>query len=159
MSRTKQIVAITLHALTGCPAPFSRPTPSQSEYVHRYTPSIPTSEIVRIDYKYQGAVGGYATIAKIKVIDLKSLLDRQTPKTIEQYSPTGEMAELTRKVAEGRFKALAGSSLPKWFDAPLDRPMTVMTWERPDSTNGPGFTTSWYLDKTNNTIYLMSGGN
>ncbi|WP_417377460.1 hypothetical protein [Gimesia maris] len=139
--------------VTGCPAPFSRPVPTESEYKRRFLSQLAPAQITDLRFSYHGAVGGEASIARFKV-DADTISQIRTSAQLEDvYASDDKDAreEFKRKIAmcarEGR--------IPEWFDFPFDKSLPVFTDSGDFTDEHPAYSHQWYVDEDRGIVYFV----
>jgi hypothetical protein len=147
-------MVFSLLAVLGCGVVFSRPCPSESEYIARYLTYFDSSQIDGLDYVYRGAIGGEGTIARIQFkgpVKLKPL--GQTTKA-ESFDPAKMRKDRDVSKFKEQWTSAAGQKLPSWFDFPFGRKMRMIRETREWSNGNPSYDWTWYIDDERNVVYF-----
>ena len=134
---------------------LSRPVPSQAEYVARYMKYFDPSQVEKIDYVYQGAVGGERTIAKVQFKRTAQIRIQAGDATLGTYDPAALAEEPAASEFQQQWTFAAGGTLPTWFDFPYKQRMRIVRETREEPSDGkPDYSFEWFIDDQRNVVYF-----
>jgi len=150
--KPRSLILLLLFAM-GCPAPFSRPVPSPSEYKQRFLSNLDPKQIQNLQFTYHGAIGGEASIARFRTDSAGIESIRENAQSEKAYDPNNEAA---REELRRQFAMCAGShSIPAWFDFPFGKSLLLFVDSGDFSDEHPAYSHEWYVDKDNGIVYSM----
>jgi hypothetical protein len=140
---------------------LERQRPSEGAYIADYLEYFDGSQIEKLDYTYQGAIGGVRTVGRAKFKGPIKLRDGIVEAKIKAGLTTRGMydpAEMTKEPAATLFRheweGYADGAIPSWFDFPFDRKMRTLTEAGKGSNAEPRYEKVWYIDDDRNIIYI-----
>jgi len=146
-------VLAALLVFAGCPMPFSRPVPSETEYIQRFLTHVQPEQIEDLQFSYHGAVGGEYSIARFRVDNdaihqLRANAQREEIFFLEDGDSEKDLKERIAVCARE-------SQIPGWFDFPFDKTMAVFI-DSGDHTDGhPAYKHEWYVDEARGIVYFV----
>jgi hypothetical protein len=147
-------------ALSGCGSFLQRPRPSKEDYIVDYFAYFDTAQIEKLDYVYQGSIGGAGTVGRAKFKDSvklrESLIAAQVKCGLLEdgiYDPTA-MEEIEAVMFREQWEEHAGGTMPRWFDFPFDRKLRMLREAGEGSDAHPRHETVWYIDEDRNVVYV-----
>jgi hypothetical protein len=147
-------MAFLLLFISGCGMPLSRPRPSEAEYIARYLMYFDSSQIEKIDYVYEGAVGGECTAARIQFKGPVKI--RALGKFAKEgsYDPAKMKSEQAKREFREQWTFAAGGKLPSWLDFPFDKKMRMISEAQASSADEPSYGWTWCIDDERNVVYF-----
>ena len=147
----RSVMMLMLLCFAGCSMPFSRPTPSAEEYRQQYLGMLSRDQVSELQFAYVGAVGGEFSIARFRTTAAGVEAIRENSDSDHLYDPKDETVrmEVKRKLVTRS----GGSSLPKWFDFPFEKPLRVFREAGESSHDHPAYAHEWYVDEENLIVY------
>ena len=134
---------------------LSRPVPSKAEYLAHYMKSFDPSQIEKIDYCYEGAVGGERTIAEVHFKGTAQIQVRAGDAELGTYNPAALAEEPAASEFREQWTFAAGGRLPSWFDFPYKQRMRIVREARKVPSDGkPSYRFEWYIDDQRNVVYF-----
>ncbi|GAA5504878.1 hypothetical protein Rcae01_00317 [Novipirellula caenicola] len=133
--------------------PFSRPVPSEAEYIQRFLPHVRLEQVENLQFSYHGAVGGEFSIARFGVEeDTVSQLRVHAQREESIFLDAGDSGEtLKKKIA----MCTRGKTIPEWFDFPFGKKMVVFI-DRGDGTDEhAAYSREWYIDEDRGIVYFV----
>lgn len=152
---------VMMLSLSGCGNTLDRPCPSREDYVATYLECFDATQIEKLDYVYQGAIGGTMTVGRAEFHDFVKLKDSLVAARVESgrlVAETYDPAEMAEGAAATEFRRQweihAGGTLPSWFDFPFDRKLRVLREVSEGSEGHPPHETVWYIDDERKIVYI-----
>jgi len=107
---------------------LNRSRPSQGKYLAQYLPEISPDQIKRLDFTYQATVGGYVSLARGELADVRSLapLWGLPEEMVLRFSPEGR--ELEAQLVRSQFTVADGNrdkTIPSWVDITFNQPVYI----------------------------------
>lgn len=115
----KLLFLFCILVLVGCDGVFKRPRPAPDKYLGKYAFEFQEEKIIKIEYEYNGAVGGSTSISRIEIgraIKFTPVIKHPVGRV---YSFSSRYREIEIGAIKTFFISAQGnenSSLPKWFD-------------------------------------------
>ena len=143
--------------------PLSRPGPTtEVEYADRFMEYFDTSNLERVEWVWEGAIGGIITFARVKFngpIKRKVVLLDERIKAGKISAGRYDPAEITEPEAmefKHQWTILTDGELPSWFDFPFDRKLqTIIETSEGDLDGHPKYEKTWYIDDEQNIVYFQ----
>jgi hypothetical protein len=148
------LVAFVPVLTLGCGVPFSRVRPSESDYIARYLKYFDPSQIEKLDFVYEGAVGGESTVARVQFKGPVVVRPLGKAATEGVFDPAKLAKERDRLKFRRQWTFSAGGTLPSWFDLPFDRKMRLIQESQEGSDGKPRYDWAWYVDDERNVVYF-----
>ena len=114
--------------ILGCDGVLQRSRPSQEKYLARYLPEIPQDQITGLDYTYQATVGGYVSLAKVKVSDTSKLAPLWNLPEDMVFQFNADSREIEMKLLKAQLTVADenhNKSIPSWVDIDYAEPLYV----------------------------------
>ena len=133
---------------------MSRPVPSEAEYVAKYLKYFDQSQIEKLDYVYEGAIGGERTVARVQF--------KEAVRLKEGIGETGtyDPEVMTKEPAASEFREsltfAGGGTTPPWFDFPFNRQMRMIREAQEEASDAnPIYEWTWYIDDQRHVVYFV----
>ncbi len=146
------LVLLLMLAANGCRMPFSRPVPTPTQYKEKFLSFLEPDDVSDLQYSYQGAVGGEASIAKFRLTQEAIGMLRTARPIAVTFKPADqdEIADLKREFAN-----LSGAGrIPKWFDFPFDKSLLLFEESGDNTDECPSFSHKWFVDEDLGIVYF-----
>jgi hypothetical protein len=157
---TKSLLLMLPLMALGCGYALSRPRPSKEEYIARYFEYFDETQIAKLDYDYQGAIGGAFTVGKAH---FKGPANMGYPRveeaikagkiTSKTYDP-GKMSEGEANSFQRQWILASGGKSPSWLDFPFNKKMRLIEESSEGSDGHPRYVKQWYIDEERNVVYV-----
>ena len=143
--------------------PLSRPGPStEEEYANFCLEYFDTSNVEKVDWVWDGAIGGIMTFARVKFkgpIKLKDILVEGRIKagkiTLGEYDPA-KMTVPEAESFEHQWTVLTDGELPAWLDFPFQRKLQTINESNEGDLDGhPRYEKTWYIDDERSLVYFQ----
>jgi len=146
------IIGLLAMLCVGCP--FSRPRPTDAEYIKWCLNGVLTNDIHSLKFNYDGAVGGYTTSARIHATSAGIKYILANARQLPDYVPANNAEETDEQMA----CRLEMGHAPAWLKLPQDKVLKVYEQNLSATAEHPGRWWKWYLDQGQGVLYFIGGG-
>jgi hypothetical protein len=142
-------ILILTTLMVGC---FTRPVPSNAEYIRRYLAPFSETAIGDLRFSYHGAVGGEGSIARFRIDDTGIAALKSSGLQLTQYDPDeSDIGELKRRFA----MCSRWGTIPSWFDFPFERSLDMYSEEGDYTATTSMFSNEYYIDTEKYVVYFL----
>lgn len=125
MKTNKLFIGLIMLTITGCDAFFRRQPLSETEFIARYLPEIPTSAVTRLDLQQQGGVGGRMFVARVEVSNAAALSVIGKLHREHVLDLSGDTDGSAKEYLDAAFRSALGPAPPAWAIIPQATNVTI----------------------------------